>query len=232
MDAFTSYVRSGDFTSGGIFYLGIATSGGESLAIRRQSECCCSPKLKLCTPHSQYQCCFQFLHLYPQEVRFVWRSVVQICSPLTLLIVRRIRYEIGQLLVMMEYKMQRWCTWQSRLKTRNSSTILLFESTRGTFRLTIRCATLFASNASQCSLFQKWNRTIICYDGVRNAEVVHMTAKLKTRNSSTILLFGSTRGTFRLTIRCATLFASNASQWSSFQIFDWTFLREDRVRHA
>ncbi|KAI2489815.1 hypothetical protein MHU86_24769 [Fragilaria crotonensis] len=38
------------------------------------------------------------------------------------------RYKIRRLLIKMEYEMHRWCTCQSRLKTRSSSAILLIAS--------------------------------------------------------------------------------------------------------
>ena len=74
----------------------------------------------------------------------------------------------------MEYKKQRCCTCQSRLKTRNSFVILLFASLTGTSRSTVYDQTIFAGYVSQRPLFQIFNWTIICEDGVRNAKMVHM----------------------------------------------------------
>ena len=62
--------------------------------------------------------------------------------------------------------MQRWSTWQSRFKTRNSFAIQLFASLTGTFRSLIFYQTFFEDDLSQRPSFQIFNWTIFGDDTV------------------------------------------------------------------
>ena len=96
--------------------------------------------------------------------------------------VRHFRLSIGLFLVKIENEMQRWSTWQSRFKTRNSFAIQLFASITGTFRSLIYYQTFFEDDLSQRPSFQIINWTIFGEDREWNAVMVNIAITIQNSN--------------------------------------------------
>ena len=90
---------------------------------------------------------------HPHQVYFVQQPLIQLSllwwSPNNYCF----RFRFGQFLAKIQYEMRSWMTYQSQLKTRNSSVLWLCSASVGAFRSMAYYQTIFEGNWSQRPLF-------------------------------------------------------------------------------